>query len=431
MGDNVYLGDRNGVRTPMQWSSDRNAGFSRTDPARLYAPVIMDSVYGYESINVESQERSPVLAAAVDEADDRAPQAASGVRPRVAPVHPDRGTARCSCTCAATSRTSSCASPTSRERCSRWRFRSAEFAGLTPVELLGQTEFPRIGEQPYFLTLAPYGFYWFQLQEAVVPITARTAPVPDDHAALPSLFVGVVWDSVLDGGLRSIIERQALVPFLRAAALVRRQRRARWRRRASSTGCRCGAAPTRRSSPSSKRSIATAAASAMCCRWRCRAIARPPSIERERSTAVLARITGARKGLLHDGLLDDGTCQMLLAAVQRSPGSGDEARQPAGVASRFGDRLGVGRGPDADRAIRARPEQHVGAVRQAHLHEGVPPHRTGPESRHRDRRVSRRTRLRRVPPLLGSLVIRSRRPTSRPRSPCCRDTSSTRATGGR
>src|SRR5256712_8512475 len=57
MGDNIYLGDRNGVRTPMQWSSDRNGGFSRADPARLYAPPIMDPVYGYQSINVEAQER--------------------------------------------------------------------------------------------------------------------------------------------------------------------------------------------------------------------------------------------------------------------------------------------------------------------------------------------------------------------------------------
>ena len=59
MGDNVYLGDRNSVRTPMQWTADRNAGFSRADPARLYAPVIMDSVYGYQSVNVEAQERAP------------------------------------------------------------------------------------------------------------------------------------------------------------------------------------------------------------------------------------------------------------------------------------------------------------------------------------------------------------------------------------
>ncbi len=59
MGDNIYLGDRNGVRTPMQWTADRNAGFSRADPARLFAPVIMDPVYGYQAINVEAQERSP------------------------------------------------------------------------------------------------------------------------------------------------------------------------------------------------------------------------------------------------------------------------------------------------------------------------------------------------------------------------------------
>jgi maltose alpha-D-glucosyltransferase / alpha-amylase len=59
MGDNVYLGDRNGVRTPMQWTPDRNGGFSLADPARLYAPVIMDPVFGYQAVNVEAQERSP------------------------------------------------------------------------------------------------------------------------------------------------------------------------------------------------------------------------------------------------------------------------------------------------------------------------------------------------------------------------------------
>jgi len=59
MGDNIYLGDRNGVRTPMQWSPDRNAGFSRADPQRLYLPPIMDPVYGFEAVNVEAQARDP------------------------------------------------------------------------------------------------------------------------------------------------------------------------------------------------------------------------------------------------------------------------------------------------------------------------------------------------------------------------------------
>ena len=83
MGDNVYLGDRNGVRTPMQWSADRNGGFSHADPQRLYAPVIMDAVYGYQSVNVEAQDRLAVLAAQLVSPHDCAPPAASRVRPRL------------------------------------------------------------------------------------------------------------------------------------------------------------------------------------------------------------------------------------------------------------------------------------------------------------------------------------------------------------
>ena len=88
------------------------------------------------------------------------------------------------------------------------------FAGLTPVEMLGNAEFPRIGDQPYFLTLAGYGFYWFQLQEVVVPVTARTAPAPERLLELPTLFAGVVWDAVLDGSARTTLERQSLASFL-------------------------------------------------------------------------------------------------------------------------------------------------------------------------------------------------------------------------
>ena len=86
MGDNIFLGDRNGVRTPMQWSPDRNAGFSRADPQRLYLPPIMDPVYGYEAVNVEAQTRDPALAAELDEAHARGAQDEPGVRPRPAHV---------------------------------------------------------------------------------------------------------------------------------------------------------------------------------------------------------------------------------------------------------------------------------------------------------------------------------------------------------
>jgi maltose alpha-D-glucosyltransferase/alpha-amylase len=314
MGDNVYLGDRNGVRTPMQWSSDRNAGFSRADPARLFAPVIMDPVYGYESINVEAQERSPfsllhwmkrmIALRRQHPVFGRGSLQFIQTWNRKVFVYVRRYQQDIVLCVANLSRTVQPAAVP-----------LAEFAGLTPVELLGQTEFPRIDDQPYFLTLAPYGFYWFQLQEAVVPITARTATVPDDHVALPSLFVGVVWDSVLDGGLRSIIERQTLVPFLeRQRWFGGKARPLAAARFVDWMALRRGAHPSfltiveaeyrdggreRYVLPLAMSSGRDAAA-----------------IERERPTEVLARITGARKGLLHDGILDDGTCQTLLMAVR-------------------------------------------------------------------------------------------------------------------
>ena len=86
MGDNIYIGDRNGVRTPMQWSIDRNAGFSRADPQRLYLPVIMDPIYGYQAVNVEAQSRDPSLAAQLDATHPRRAPPASVLRPRHARI---------------------------------------------------------------------------------------------------------------------------------------------------------------------------------------------------------------------------------------------------------------------------------------------------------------------------------------------------------
>ena len=213
MGDNIYLGDRNGVRTPMQWTSDRNAGFSRADPARLYAAPIMDPVYGYQAVNVEAQERSaysmlnwmkrliglrkqvkvfgrgtleflPVqnrkILAYLRRYEDETVLCVSNLARTLQPVELDL----------------------------------SAFKGRTPVEMFGLTEFPRVGDLPYFLTLAPYHSYWFRLQQSPAPIAARLAPEtaasPDP---LPVLFMGAAWDSLLDGHVRTLIEREALAPF--------------------------------------------------------------------------------------------------------------------------------------------------------------------------------------------------------------------------
>ena len=156
MGDNIYLGDRNGVRTPMQWSGDRNGGFSRADPARLYAPPIMDPVYGYQAINVEAQERYPfsllnwmkrlIAMRKQHRVFGRGSLEFIGCSNRKVLAYPaPRRAAR---------RFSS--SPTCRAPCSRPSSICAPFAGLIPIEMGGLTEFPRIADQPYFLTLGPY-----------------------------------------------------------------------------------------------------------------------------------------------------------------------------------------------------------------------------------------------------------------------------------
>jgi maltose alpha-D-glucosyltransferase/alpha-amylase len=162
MGDNVFVGDRNGVRTPMQWTPDRNAGFSRADPQRLYLPPIMDAVYGYEAVNVEAQLRDPssllnwmrrMLAV-------RQSSQAFGrgellfLRPgnrKILAYLRTFGDEVILCV----ANLARSAQPVELDL--------SVFKGRVPVELLGRTAFPPVGELPYLLTIAAHGFYWFRL----------------------------------------------------------------------------------------------------------------------------------------------------------------------------------------------------------------------------------------------------------------------------
>ncbi len=169
MGDNFYLGDRNGVRTPMQWTPDRNAGFSQADPQRLYLPPIMDPIYGYQAVNVEAQHREPAsllnwtrrLIAV------RRSCKVFG-RGRLEMLHPGnrkilayvRAFADEAVLCVAN--LSRSAQPVELDL--------SAYKGMVPVEMLGQTAFPPIGELPYLLTVPRYGFYWFRLTRAAPPV---------------------------------------------------------------------------------------------------------------------------------------------------------------------------------------------------------------------------------------------------------------------
>jgi len=163
MGDNLYLGDRNGVRTPMQWTGDRNAGFSHADPARLYSPAIMDAVYGYQAVNVEAQEsdtasllywmRNMIRLRKLFKVFGRGTMETLSPSNRKVLAYIRQYDADVILCVANLSRT---VQPAELDL--------SAFVGLVPVEMLGYTEFPAIGTEPYFLTLGPYGFYWFELQ---------------------------------------------------------------------------------------------------------------------------------------------------------------------------------------------------------------------------------------------------------------------------
>ena len=204
MGDNIYLGDRNGVRTPMQWSGDRNAGFSRASPAKLFSPVIMDPVWGYEAINVEAQQSDPSsllswmrnmialrklfsvfgrgtlaflspenrkVLAYVRELDDQKVLCVANLSRFAQPVTLDL----------------------------------SEYEGLVPIEMLGYVEFPTITHQPYPITLGPYGFFWLELQTS--PDIELLQPQAEGASSVLSVANALDWQSIFTSAGMVIGER--------------------------------------------------------------------------------------------------------------------------------------------------------------------------------------------------------------------------------
>jgi maltose alpha-D-glucosyltransferase/alpha-amylase len=213
MGDNIYLGDRNGVRTPMQWTPDRNAGFSRANPAKLYSPVIMDPVWGYEAINVEAQQNDPssllnwmrnMIAlrklfqvfgrGSLRFLDPSNRKILAYIRQY------DGETVLC------VANLSRFAQPVQLDL--------ADLEGMTPVEMLGYVDFPVISRAPYALTLGPYGFLWLELQPARDGMDTQVAGEAEQAFYVEN---ECDWQSILSGdGVRRL---EALLP-----AFLQRQR---------------------------------------------------------------------------------------------------------------------------------------------------------------------------------------------------------------
>jgi maltose alpha-D-glucosyltransferase/alpha-amylase len=212
MGDNIYLGDRDGVRTPMQWSPDRNGGFSRADPASLVLPAIMDPVYGFESVNVEAQSRDQhsllnwmrrmLMLRRNHHAFGRGTFRLlyPSNRKVLAYLREHEG------------ETILCVANLSRTPQAVELDLSA-FAGRVPVEMTGPSPFPPIGQLTYLLTLPPYGFYWFQLTTEVESPQWRTAP-PEQLTEFETLVLRSGLQGGLDERHKQLITQDILPSYL-------------------------------------------------------------------------------------------------------------------------------------------------------------------------------------------------------------------------
>jgi maltose alpha-D-glucosyltransferase/alpha-amylase len=246
MGDNIYIGDRNGVRTPMQWSIDRNAGFSRADPQQLYLPVIMDPIYGYQAVNVEAQSRDPssllnwtrrILAV-------RRQHHCFGrgelefVRPQNRKVIAYVRTCEdeivlCVANLAQTAQAV--------------ELDLSKYKGRVPVEMLGRNAFPPVGELPYFLTLPAHGFFWLLLSEDAEPPAWHIERTPATELPVLVLTNGLATLLPDDGASQIVarrtlqhLEQEVLPEFLRPRSWITRHmgalqsarlgRRSLWRR---------------------------------------------------------------------------------------------------------------------------------------------------------------------------------------------------------
>ena len=214
MGDNIYLGDRDGVRTPMQWSGDRNAGFSRADFARLYAPPIMDTIYGYQAINVEAQERdsSSLLQWMKRLIALRKRYKAFG-RGTLEFLHPRNRKILVYLREFEDERFLIVANLSRFVQPAELDL--ARLKGLTPIEMFGRVQFPTITDVPYFLSLAPSSCIWFQLETVSGANLGGVEQLPaHEIEAIPRLTLTAGWETLLEGRERAILERTILPQFI-------------------------------------------------------------------------------------------------------------------------------------------------------------------------------------------------------------------------
>jgi maltose alpha-D-glucosyltransferase/alpha-amylase len=412
MGDNIYLGDRDGVRTPMQWSADRNAGFSRANPQQLYLPVIIDPEYHYEAVNVETQQKNPHSflwwTKRLMMLRRRRPAFSRG---SLEFLYPDNNKVLAFIRVHEEQRVLVVANLSRFVQYADLDL--SAYAGLVPVETFGQTEFPPIGSRPYTVTLGPHSFYWFDLEAPRAGFLFDIGP----ETRLPLLEVEGSWTELFTEKRRGSLEE--ILPAFMA--------RQRWFGGKARRVKRAGIFETvsvKFKTGSAILALVEVDYQAERTETYCVAFsfAREAGAERVQSDfpgAVLARlsVTGRRssrkkppenraaEGLLYEASVDREFCTALLEAIRR----GRKVKGIAGqvVASRTGRFRGL-RGDDDESLVPAagRAEQSNTSIffgerlilkLLRRVDEGVNP------DLEMSRYLTERTRFANTPPLAGSL----------------------------
>ena len=308
MGDNIYLGDRNGVRTPMQWNGDRNAGFSTATPARLFSPIIMDPVWGYEAINVEAQQGDP--SSLLNWMRNMiALRKLFGVFGRGSIEFLDPSNRKVlaylrkyldeQILCVAN--LSRFAQPVDLDL--------SKLEGMVPVEMVGYVDFPAIERQPYRLTLAPYSFLWLELQRRT-----ETPQISVDLTEQTPLNVTSGWEGLFDGVSRQRLETINLPEYLpkqrwfgAKSRHIKSARIADW---------------TVLNGPHSALALVEAQFDTEASETYLAPLAMTfgdavDQLRHDAPQAIVASILSAKvSGVLHDGMFDDDACLELLSLIE-------------------------------------------------------------------------------------------------------------------